>query len=138
MPPLPGDELPVGGLAPEAIDVEDVLADAGDGYLQEAISLGRFEEDPFLLRQAMSDPAIADLPAGRLPATESLDVILIRLRHTEQAKGEGWKRKWAGQKRVPDRIALVRVWQHLQALGRIWHVNDERRVFRYLDYEAVT
>ena len=87
MPRLLSDELPVGGLAPEAIDVEDVLTDAGDGYLQEAISLGRFEENPLLLRQAMSDPAIADLPAGRLPATESLDVILIRLRHREQAKG---------------------------------------------------
>ncbi len=106
MPPLLGDELPIGGLAPEAIDVEDVLTDAGDGYLQKALAFGGLEEDPLLLRQAMPDPAIADLPAGRLPATESLDVILIRLRHTEQAKGEGWKRKWAGQKRVPDRIAL--------------------------------
>jgi hypothetical protein len=35
----------------------------------------------------MSDPAIADLPPGRLPATESLDVVLVRLRHREQAKG---------------------------------------------------
>ena len=93
MPTLPGamspepvgllsDEFAVGGLAPEAIDVEDVLTDTGDGYLQEAIALGRFEEDPLLLGQPMSDPAVADLPTGRLPATQSLDVILIRLRHS--------------------------------------------------------
>jgi hypothetical protein len=30
----------------------------------------------------MPDPTIADLPAGRLPATKSLDIILIRLRHS--------------------------------------------------------
>jgi hypothetical protein len=83
VPTLPHNELPLSGLAPEAIDVEDVLTDAGDGDLEEALALGRFEEDPFLLGQAMPDPAIADLPAGRLPAAESLDVILIRLRHRE-------------------------------------------------------
>jgi hypothetical protein len=41
----------------------------------------------------VSDPAIANLPTGRLPATQSLDVILVGLGHREQAKGEGWKRK---------------------------------------------
>jgi hypothetical protein len=46
----------------------------------------------------MSDPAIADLPPGRLPTTQSLDVVLVWLGHTEQAKGEGWKRKWVGGK----------------------------------------
>ena len=90
---LLSDEFAVGGLAPEAIDIEDVLADTGDGYLQEAIALGCFKEDPLLLGQPMPDPAITNLPTGRLPATQSLDVILVGLGHREQAKGEGENRK---------------------------------------------
>jgi hypothetical protein len=31
----------------------------------------------------MPDPAVANLPPGRLPATQSLDIILIRLGHRE-------------------------------------------------------
>jgi hypothetical protein len=41
----------------------------------------------------MPDPAIADLPPGRLPATESLDVVLVGLGHRGQAKGEEENRK---------------------------------------------
>ena len=92
------DEVAVGGLAPEAVNVEDVFTDAGDGYLQEAIALRGLEENPFLLGQPMSDPAIADLPPGRLPATESLDVVLVGLGHRGQAKGEEGNRKWVGGK----------------------------------------
>ena len=95
---LLSDEVAVGGLAPEAVDVEDVLADTGDGYLQEAVALSRFEENPLLLGQPMPDPTIANLPTGRLPATQSLDVILIRLGHREHAKREGPKCKWVGGK----------------------------------------
>ena len=92
------DEVAVGGLAPEAIDVEDVLTDTGDGYLQEAVALRGLEENPLLLGQPMPDPAIADLPPGRLPATESLDVVLVGLGHARNPKAEGPKRKWVGGK----------------------------------------
>jgi len=92
------DEFAVGGLAPEAIDVEDVFTDAADGYLEEALALRGLEEDPLLLGQPMPDPAVADLPPGRLPATQSLDVVLVGLGHARNPKAEGSKRKWVGGK----------------------------------------
>lgn len=95
---LAGDEVAVGGLAPEAIDVEDVFPDTGDGYLQEALALRGLEENPLLLGQPMPDPAIADLPPGRLPATQSLDIVLVGLGHARNPKPEGSKRKWVGGK----------------------------------------
>lgn len=88
-------KLPVGGLAPEAIDIDDVLADAGDGELEEALALGCFEEDPLFLRQSVSDAAIADPSASRLAAAETFDVVLIGLGHARNLKTEAGKRKWA-------------------------------------------
>ena len=87
-------KLPVGRLAPETVDVDDVLADAGDRYLQEALALGRFEEDPFFLRQPMSDAAIADPTARRLAAAEAFDVVLVGLGHVRNLKAEAGKSKW--------------------------------------------
>ena len=46
---LSRQKLTVGGLAPESVDIDDVLADTGDGDLQEALALGRLEEDPLFL-----------------------------------------------------------------------------------------
>jgi hypothetical protein len=42
----------------------------------------------------MPNTAIADFSTGRLPATESLDVILVGLGHREKSKAEARKRKW--------------------------------------------
>jgi hypothetical protein len=58
-----------------------VLADAGDGDLEEALALGRFEENPLFLRQSVPDAAIADPAARRLAAAEAFDVVLVRLGH---------------------------------------------------------
>ncbi len=88
-------ELATGGLAPEAIDIDDVLADAGDGDLEEALALGRFEEDPLFLRQSVPDAAIADPSASRLAAAETFDVVLVGLGHVRNLKAEVGKRKWA-------------------------------------------
>ena len=64
------------------------------------------------------------------PATQSLDVILIRLGHTEQAKGEGENRKWAGgngggrggckSSNRPAACAQVQRWE--ACLGPGWQV----------------
>ncbi len=86
---LAGGELAVGGLAPEAIDIDYVLTDTGDGYLEEALALGRFEKDSLLLSQPMSDAAIANFAPSRLATTESFDVILVGLGHSENAKAKG-------------------------------------------------
>ena len=91
---LSRQKLPVGGLAPETVDVDDVLADAGDRYLQEALALGRFEEDSLFLGQPMPAAAIADPTARRLAAAESFDVVLVGLRHVQNLKAEVGKRKW--------------------------------------------
>lgn len=61
---LSRQKLLVGGLAPETVDVDDVLTDASDGDLEEALALGRFEEDPLFLRQSVPDAAMPD-PATR-------------------------------------------------------------------------
>ncbi len=87
-------ELATGGLAPEAIDIDDVLADAGDGDLEEALALGRFEEDSLFLRQSVPDAAMADPSASRLAAAETFDVVLIVLGHMENPKAEAIRRKW--------------------------------------------
>ena len=74
-------KLPIGGLAPETVDIDDVLADAGDGYLEVALALGRFEEDSLFLGQPMPDAAIADPTARRFAAAEAFDVVLVGLGH---------------------------------------------------------
>lgn len=88
-----GDAFAVRGLAPEAIDIDHVFADAGDGYLQKALALGGFEKNPLLLGQSMPDASIPDLATGRLAATESFDVILVGLGHRQESKAEGKKSK---------------------------------------------
>ncbi len=87
-------KLPVGGLAPESIDIDDVLADTGDGDLEEALALGRFEEDSLFLRQSVPDAAIADSTARRLAAAEAFDVVLVGLWHVQNLKAEVGKSKW--------------------------------------------
>ncbi len=74
-------KLPVGSLTPETVDIDDILADAGDGDLEEALALGRCEENPLLLGQPMPDAAIADPSASRLAAAETFDVVLVGLGH---------------------------------------------------------
>ncbi len=88
-------KLPVGSLTPETIDIDDVLADAGDGDLEEALALGRFEEDPLFLRQSVPDAAIADPSARRFASAETFDVVLVGLGHARNLKAEAGKRKWA-------------------------------------------
>ena len=87
-------ELAAGGLAPEAVDVDDVLADAGGGDLEEGSVLGRFEEDPLFLRQSVPDAAITDPAARRLAAAEAFDVVLVGLGHVRNLKPEAIKSKW--------------------------------------------
>ena len=87
-------KLPVRGLAPEAIDIDDVLADAGDGDLEEALALGRFEEDPLFLGQSVPDATVTDPAARRLAAAEAFDVVLVGLRHIQNLKAEVGKSKW--------------------------------------------
>ncbi len=74
-------KLPIGRLAPESIDIDDILADAGDGDLEEALALGRLEEDPLFLGQSVSNPAVTDPTASRLAAAETFDVVLVGLGH---------------------------------------------------------
>jgi len=90
---LSGGELAVGGLAPETVDIDHVLTDACDRYLQKTLALGCLEEGPLFLGQPMPNATIADFAPGRLAATESLDVILVGLGHREEAKAEEGKRK---------------------------------------------
>ena len=87
-------KLPIGGLAPESVDVDDVLADAGDGNLEEALALGRFEEDPLFMRQSVPDPAIADPTARRFAAAEAFDVVLVGLGQVRNLQSEERKSKW--------------------------------------------
>jgi hypothetical protein len=88
-------KLPVRGLAPETVDIDDVLTDSGDRDLEKALALGRFEEDPLFLGQSMANPAIANPTARRFPATETFDVVLVGLGHVRNLKAEVGKRKWA-------------------------------------------
>jgi len=87
-------KLPVGGLAPKSVDIDDVLADAGDGDLEEALALGRLEEDPLFLGQSVPDATIAYPTACRLTAAESFDVVLVGLWHVQNLKAEVGKSKW--------------------------------------------
>jgi hypothetical protein len=53
----------------------------------------------------MPDASIPDLTASRLAATESLDVILVGLRHREKSKAERQKRKWGSVPR--SRVSAI-------------------------------
>ena len=75
MLPLLSYKFAGGGLAPEAINIDHVFTDTGDGYFEKSLALGGFEKNAFFLGEAMSDAAIADLATRRLSAAEAFDVI---------------------------------------------------------------
>jgi hypothetical protein len=56
-----GYEGAVGGLAPEAVNVDDVFANSCDGNFQESLTLGGFKKNALFLRKPMSYATIANL-----------------------------------------------------------------------------
>ncbi len=72
-----------GGLAPEAEDVEDIVAAAGDWDLQVSATFGGFEEVAFLLSQPVTHRTAANAGTGRQSSAEFLNVILGRAFHAK-------------------------------------------------------
>ena len=70
-----------GGLAPEAEDVEDIVAAAGRWDLQVSAAFGGFEEVAFLLSQPVPHCTAANAGTGRESSAEFLNVILSRAVH---------------------------------------------------------
>lgn len=72
--------------APKSVNVHHVGSDTGDGDFKKPLALGGFEELPFLLGEAMSNPTASNFGACWLATAETLDVIFVRFWHDGRFK----------------------------------------------------
>lgn len=83
-----------GCFAPEAVNVDEVLANPGGRELEKPFFLGGFEEDALALGQAVRDAAGSDPLPGGLATAEPFNVVAERvfIRGHQEIFAVGWVR----------------------------------------------
>ena len=66
---------PVGCFAPEAVNIDEVLANSRGREFEKSLFLGGFEEDALTLGQAVRDAAGSDPLSGGIATAEPFDVV---------------------------------------------------------------
>ena len=75
------DEIAAFCLTPEAVNIQDVLADTSDWDLEKPLPRGGLKKQPFLLREAVTSPATANLCPRGFATAQPFDIVLVRSWH---------------------------------------------------------
>jgi len=71
------------GLAPEAVNIDDIIAGTAEREFEEAVALSGLEEDALFLSEAVSDAAATNLRAGGLASAKFLNIVFAGSGHED-------------------------------------------------------